>query len=299
VPGTRDVSYRLTKLAMDSPLGSAARRALPHSARRALRSAVDLPVMRQLAGDAASQRRLLRMSADSGSGDASTRPLPVHLRDLPGREVHMRPGTADVAVVRDLMMKQPHLPPDTAQLGDVRLVWDLGAHIGLAALDYSEHWPSARVVAVELEPHNAAICRLNLAPLGNRTEVIQAAVWSSDGQVRIAAEPAEADTNAFHAEPSGEGGRAVAAMSLDTLLARTAGQRAVDLCKLDIEGAERHVLRENTDWAQQVRTLVVEVHDDYTAEDCAHDLRRLGFDGVRPGRAENIVVGMRAPAPAR
>ena len=282
---------------MESPLGGAARRVLPPSARRVMRSAVDLPVMRQLAADSASQRRLLRMSANSGSGDASARPVPVHLRGLPGRDVHMRPGTADVAVARDLMMKQPHLPPDTIWLGDVRLVWDLGAHIGLAALDYAEHWPSAKVVAVELEPHNAGVCRLNLAPLGERCEVIEAAIWASDGEVRIAVESGEADTNAFRAEGTAAGnGRAVPALSLDTLLVRTAGERQVDLCKLDIEGAERQVLRENTDWATSVRTLAVEVHDDYTTEDCADDLRRLGYESVQPGRAENIVIGTTSQA---
>jgi FkbM family methyltransferase len=295
----RDISYRLTKLVMRSPLGAAARRVLPPSARRVLRSAVDLPVMRHLAADRPSQRRLLHMSANSGSANASARPVPVHLRGLPGREVHIRPGTADVAVVRDLMMKQPHLPPDTVELGDVRLVWDLGAHIGLASLDYAERWPNARVVAVELEPKNAAVCRLNLAQLGERCEVIEAAVWASDGEVRIGLESDDGDTNAFRAESGSDGGgRAVTALSLDTLLTRTSGEDPVDLCKLDIEGAERRVLREHTDWARRVRTLAVEVHDDYTAEDCADDLRRLGFEAIRQGRAENIVIGIRDPAAA-
>jgi FkbM family methyltransferase len=259
-----------------------------------LRSAVDFPVMRRIAGDRASQRRLVRMNADTGSAGASVPPLAVHLRGLPGHEIYLRPGTADVAVVRDLMMKQPHLPPETLEPIDPHLVWDLGAHIGLAALDYARRWPNAHVVAVELEPHNASLCRRNLAPFGSRCEVIEAAVWFSDGSVQIDFDSDHADTNAFRAEAGAtDGGRSVTSLSLNTLLARTAGDRPVDLCKLDIEGAEQGVLRENTDWAERVTTLAVEVHDDYTTDECTSDLRRLGFDAILPGRAENIVVGTR------
>ena len=211
----------------------------------------------------------------------------------------MRPGTADVAVVRDLMIKQPHLPPEGSEPEDARLVWDLGAHIGVAALDYAERWPRAHVVAVELEPHNAAVCRLNLAPFGSRCEVIEAAVWASDGEVQIGDGSDPADTNAFHAESGSDSdGRTVPALSLNTLLIRTAEERPVDLCKLDIEGAERSVLREHTAWAQRVSALAVEVHDDYTTEDCAADLRQLGFEAVQRGRAENIVLGVRGRAGA-
>jgi FkbM family methyltransferase len=239
------------------------------------------------------------MSANTGTGTASTEPIAVHLRALPGHDVHMRPGTADVAVVRDLMIKHPHLPPHAIEPDDARVVWDLGAHIGLAALDYAERWPNAHVVAVELEPQNARVCRLNLAPVGSRCEVIEAAVWSSDGEVQMQPESDQADTNAFRAEGRTDAiGQTVPALSLNTLLIRTTASRPVDLCKLDVEGAERRVLRENTGWAESVRTVVVEVHDDYTAEDCAEDLRRLGFDAIAPGRAENIVVGTRDRLPA-
>jgi len=70
----------------------------------------------------------------------------------------------------------------------------------------------------------------------------------------------------------------VRAISLDSLAAELEEGERVDYVKMDIEGAEEHVLRINTDWAGIVRTIKVEVHSPYTVEDCQRDLRALGFE---------------------
>jgi FkbM family methyltransferase len=218
----------------------------------------------------------------------------VRLRRFGGRPLHLRAGTADVAVVRNLAVTEPHLPPDDFVPGEVALVWDLGAHIGVAAVDYAVRWPGARVVAVELEPANAALCRRNLASFGERCEVIEQAVWPEDGTVTIAGAETDVDTNAFAVAENGAGAREVPSISLTTLLERAGDGATVDLVKLDVEGAEKRILRESTGWAQRVRTMLVEVHGDYTAEACEADLRALGFDRVGAGHEPNLVVAARA-----
>ena len=50
------------------------------------------------------------------------------------------------------------------------------------------------------------------------------------------------------------------------------------LVKMDIEGAERDVLRQNTEWAALVRTILVEIHEPYDVSSCCTDLARLGFE---------------------
>jgi len=295
----RDLSYTLTRALAGSPLGAITRRVLPPTGRRVIRSAIELPVMRRVAADRRSLRLLLPVTVTDGP-DQSPEPVSLRLRRLPVAPVHLRPGTADVAVARDLMLKQPHLPPDSMLPDDARLVWDLGAHIGLAAAGYATRWPHARVIAVELESLNARLCRRNLEPFGQRCEVVEAAVWHTEGEVSVGGDPDDPHTNSFRAARGSEGitSAAVPALSLDALLARAApGERAVDLCKLDVEGAERQILRENTGWARWVRTLAVEVHDDYSPEDCRRDLERLGFERIERGRADNIVVGQRPNTP--
>ena len=44
-------------------------------------------------------------------------------------------------------------------------------------------FPSARVVAVELDRDNARMCRINTEPWNDRCEVVEAAVWPIPGKV--------------------------------------------------------------------------------------------------------------------
>jgi hypothetical protein len=62
---------------------------------------------------------------------------------------------------------------------------------------------------------------------------------------------------------------------------------------MDIEGAERDVLTQNTEWAAQVGCIKVEVHGDYAPEECMSDLERLGFEALRDRRHAAAVVGTR------
>lgn len=168
--------------------------------------------------------------------------------------------------------------------------------------------PQARVVGVELDGENAALCRTNIAPWGDRAELVNAAVWIRDGEVRYSREGL--DALSFHIDETAapvEGGEdTVPAFSLDTLLARHTAGKVVDYVKMDIEGAEQKVLREHTDWARHVRSIKVEVHEPYGVEECVADLKALGFrawpDPKHKGRTgKPPVIGVRddavAPSP--
>jgi FkbM family methyltransferase len=269
---------------------SRVRRLLPGWMRRAIRAALDAPAFIPIVSDVRSLAMLLPPKQAASAAAA----VPVRLRRLGGGAVYVRPGTADVAVVRNIMLTLPHLPPEEFLPADVRLVWDLGAHIGVSAADYATLWPDARIIAVELEPTNAELCRRNLAAFGQRCEVIEGAVWPHDGRVaiRMPADPGGLSTNAYSAS-EGVTTDGVPAISLHTLLARAGDRATVDVVKLDVEGAERQILRENTDWAERVRSIVVEVHGDYAPDHCEADLRALGFSNVGAGHAPDVVAASR------
>src|SRR5262249_37793725 len=150
--------------------------------------------------------------------------------------------------------------------------------------------------------------RDNIAPWGDRAEVVNAAVWTHDGEVRYTR--AGLDALSFHIDesaPPQPGDRGVVpAFSLNTLLARHTGGGVVDFVKMDIEGAEQTILREQTEWASHVRAIKVEVHEPYTVEACVADLERLGFraspePGYTGRTGKPPVIGVRdglvAPAP--
>ena len=202
-------------------------------------------------------------------GEASTKEMVVHPRALDGAPISVRLGTADATVVWDTFVGQYHLPPDTVP-ADAKRIWDLGTNIGLTVAHYATLFPSASITGVELDPLTAARAEQNIRPWSDRCRVVTGAVWFEDGTVTFGG-----DFGGEHGTHVGGGDREAPAFALDSLLA---DDDAVDFVKMDIEGAESVVLKRNVQWAEKVRAMKIEVHNDYTRADCSDDLRNLGFD---------------------
>jgi FkbM family methyltransferase len=211
------------------------------------------------------------------------------LKALGGRTVYIRPGTSDAQVVWDTFVGRYHVPPAPVARS-ARRIWDLGANIGLTALDLAERCPGASLTAVELDAGNAELARSNIATIGHRCELIEGAVWPEDGRVAYDGDPG--DEHGFRVVSRAGQGRSVAAISLNTLLERQGGA-PVDYVKMDVEGAEPELLRRNTQWAAHVRCLTVEVHGPYSVDDCRRDLQTLGFDASVSDRHWASVTGHR------
>jgi len=87
--------------------------------------------------------------------------------------------------------------------------------------------------------------------------------------------------------------KSVPALSMNTLIAKYAPDRMIDYVKMDIEGAERQVLKENTEWMAHVRCIKVELHD-YQKEECIADLRQLGLQTLADTNHWTTVIGIRS-----
>ena len=228
-------------------------------------------LMTRLASDPATVANLLRLRFSRRRGGT----LAVRLRPLRGHPVSVRTGTDDLWAV--LGMTPPlHLPPASLARDEIATIWDLGANIGLTMCHLAIECPRARIVGVELDPENAALCRHNIEPWVARCALVEAAVWDVDGEVVYGRE--EGNEHAFRVDPDAADGRTARAISLNSLLERYSPETAIDYVKVDIEGAEQRVLQLNTAWAERVRAIKVEVHPPYVVEDCIRDLRSLGFE---------------------
>jgi FkbM family methyltransferase len=264
------------------PQATRALTALPAPVQDALRLAY---VGARVTSDGASLRTYARLAR---APDKAGPPARLRLRTLGGREVLIRPGTSDLGTVWGTFARRYHLPPP--EIGVPRTIWDLGANIGLTMAHFTYLFPHARVLGVELDGDNVALANRNLAPWGDRCRVIHAAVWPSDGEVHYRGWPGGTSN---YQVTDGEEGTPVRAVSLAELVREHAGP--VDYVKVDVEGAERELLRDGTGWAEAVRCLKVELHGDYGVQDCQADLHRLGFDAWQDPDHWACVVGLRRP----
>jgi FkbM family methyltransferase len=181
----------------------------------------------------------------------------------------MRPGTTDIQTLYDTFAIGYHRSP--WPLPDGATIVDLGANIGFTLVDYALTHRDVTLIGVEMDAGNAALARKNTAALGDRCRVIDKAVAAEAGVVRY---DDSADTDAYSI---GQGNRTVEAVTVSWLVDSLCDVRRIDMLKVDIEGEERRVLTENTEWVDRLDRLLVEVHPPWTVDECIAALEHLGF----------------------
>jgi FkbM family methyltransferase len=273
---------------------------VPRWAKRRARSVAAYPDTWRLVADVESFWSFRRFENDDRRSTYDDATVPIRFREVPDAALRVRPGTADRYLPRDTFFKGHHLPPESLDPLTVRTIWDLGCNIGFTIAHIATRYPRAHIRGVEIDAGNARLASRNVERWSDRCEVTQAAVWPADEEV--AYRPHESDELSFHAEPPTGGGdvRPVAGLSLNSLLERSGGPGAViDYVKMDIEGAEARVLKENVEWAERARAIKVEVHEPYSVEECTSDLRRLGFETQPIPKRRGGVTGLRRDLPPR
>ena len=177
--------------------------------------------------------------------------------------------SSDMSVFVQVFVFEEYKP--LANLRDVRLVLDLGANVGYSAAYFLSCFPGARVVAVEPDDRNVAICRENLEPYGDRALLVHGAVWPERTQLSLSMGTyGDGLEWATQVKPPEEGATGtVQAWDVGSLM-EMAGLSCVDLLKVDIEAAERDLFGRHTErWLPRVRNICIELH--------GHECREVFF----------------------
>ncbi len=110
-------------------------------------------------------RTTLQYLAQRGQRDV----LEFRIPSIP-TPVYCRSHGPDFFVLYDLLGKKRGDYPFTTPPS---LIVDAGAHVGYATLFYANRWPEAQIIALEPEPSNCQLLRLNCARYSNVT-ILQA-----------------------------------------------------------------------------------------------------------------------------
>lgn len=207
------------------------------------------------------------------SGLVSIRP-----KALRGEPFFLRPGSTDVDVVWKVLIRGRGAAPPP-EVVSPRTIVDLGANIGAIMACVATRFPSARIVGVEVDPANAAICRRNIARWDEQCVLVEAAVWGQDEEVAYVRFPGyEWSTQIGGPNFLPEGQSQTRGLSLNTLMGEL-DIDWIDYMNIDIEGAERSVLAGESAWAQRVGCMTVQAHG--SLDECIFRLAELGFQVVR------------------
>lgn len=196
--------------------------------------------------------------------------------------VFLRARTTDTLVLKQVIFEDVaafHLPSPPA------FVVDAGANIGLSSATLATRYPSARIIALELDAANFAILERNVAPYPNITP-IHAGLWSKSTTLAVA--NPETSAWAFRARESQSASEGVQGLSVSDVMQRFDLPR-IDLLKVDIEGGEREVFGPEAEaWLDRVSWIAVELHDRLVPGCEEAVVSRLGsrFDRSQAGEYE-------------
>jgi FkbM family methyltransferase len=200
---------------------------------------------------------------------------------IPGVQhpIYCRTGTSDAWVLKQVFLEREYAPLDRER--NVRVVFDCGANVGYSSLYFLNQFPSCRVIAVEPDPDNLELLRMNLKPYGSRVEIVTAGVWSTATRLVIVRR-GEAWATQVRAATPGEMGD-LPAVDIASLMHR-AGVDRVDVLKVDIEGSEAEVFSANVDtWLPRIGSLAIELHGQRCTEIVEKALSSYHFKRVSSG----------------
>jgi FkbM family methyltransferase len=171
--------------------------------------------------------------------------------------VEMRPSS-DEYVFNQIFIRHEYAPL-CERVPEPKFILDLGANVGYASALFASRYPQVRVLAVEPDPRNFELCRRNLAPYGDRIQLLNGAVWPSCSRLALTHEFGSGLATQVKAADSGAKGN-VEAWDIQTLL-DFAQADVADIVKIDIEGTEAALFSANTEqWLPRVRNICIELH---------------------------------------
>jgi FkbM family methyltransferase len=184
--------------------------------------------------------------------------------------LNFRPGTTDIDVIRYVFKEQAFSLTRLRRWPEIRafleaqhnrgrrpLIVDAGAHIGISAVFFALMFPTALVIAIEPEGSNFGLLSKNIEGLNVRC--LQAALSSEAHRVRVL-DPGEGHWGFRTERTDSETG--LPCVALNSLYREYCGSQAFPfLVKINIEGAEEELFRQNTDWVQNTGIIIIELHD--------------------------------------
>lgn len=191
----------------------------------------------------------------------------------------LRTGTSDREVFCQVFIEDEY---GGIELNRPKMIMDLGANVGYSSAFFLSRYPEAKVLAIEPDPRNYALCCRNLAPFGERAKVVQGAVWPEAAKLALDKgtyrDGRDWATRVKLATQHPGTEEVVAGFDVPALIAMCPIPE-IDLLKIDIEGSELELFARNTErWLACVHNICIELHDADCESAFLGALRSCDFD---------------------
>jgi FkbM family methyltransferase len=170
--------------------------------------------------------------------------------------------------------------------GKKPLIIDAGANIGASALYFLGAFPHSKIIVIEPEKNNCHLLRKNCE--GLNVSVLEGGISCTNGFMFLT-DPGYSDWG-FRLGDHGD--YQVPVYAAEDLVLEQVGQDfSPFIFKIDIEGGESELFKENTTWIRRFPLLIIELHDwllpgKSNSKNFLRAISSLNFDFVY--RGENV-----------
>jgi len=187
------------------------------------------------------------------------RPLSL---SLPGYKnlIWYRYASSDIWTIRQIFIENEYKPLN--DIKDVRTIIDLGANAGYSAVYFLNRYSKAKLIAVEPDPDNLAVCRKNLESFADRSMIIDSGIWSHRTGLKLVKHGFGNEWSTQVQECRVDDQPDLMAIDLRSIIEDSEFDQ-VDILKIDIEGTEKIIFAEGYQpWLDRVKNLAIEIHSD-------------------------------------
>ena len=195
--------------------------------------------------------------------------------------IFLRRFSSDFVVFEEIFIDEIYKVNDSESI--ITTILDAGANIGMSALYFLRKYPNAKLVCVEPETKNFEILSKNLNGYKN-VILIKKGLWSHKSFLAFRTLEGVGSWG-FEVEETTKENAQIEAISVNDIILEHQINN-FDFCKIDIEGSEKEVFDGNTDWLEEVKIMIIELHENMRAGSVSTVLAKMK---VRNFRMKNLL----------
>lgn len=208
-----------------------------------------------------------------------------------GNRIFLRKKSVDQEVF-DYVFKDKYHHPHIGLVSPTPVILDLGANIGLTAVDYQLLYPGSTIYSYEMDIDNYELACKNCAPYKS-IHLFNKAVWYEQG-VFTYNKAVNADAYKLESIDKGSGTACeVSTISINSIIEENK-IKWVDFVKLDIEGAEYEIFQKDLSWLNKVGQTKIEVHyGEEVFSEIQRKLTEYGFETLKDTHHWSTIIAYR------
>ena len=153
---------------------------------------------------------------------------------------------------------------------------DAGSNVGLASMKFLEAFPNCNIICIEPDSGNFSTLQSNLKVFNHRVKFLQKALWFKEAELYIDNKfRDQADWSKTVSGNANTDLKKVQGISMKDLI-NLYNLETIDVLKIDIEGSEAEIFKEENDlfFLNFVKVIALEIHDEFHCREAIYDILR-------------------------